>query len=290
MADRVLNTMSKENLLESMSKLLNCSETSIEVFAYDLRNINRNTNVDDINLNNFFNFVGIDVSNRNRLFKLVRFDSIIVSHLTSRIENVEFCKEPLLNLFDALSSETQLSKFFKFEGFKFIKKGKKLITIYNGQEIDWEKLRDYGDINSNIAMIKRRLLGGRYDADRCVNGFLFNDYIWEDGNVKHIIKCPEIMQDICYVLGRQDIVKKWIEKAKTHVICFKAKIRDIVIDNRTNYRTEKSKVYYFYRQALYYIAMKKWGFWDPRFHNPIIRLKDNLNVSAENIVSCYYIE
>jgi|GEM_PF-1385007 len=102
--------------------------------------------------------------------------------------------------------------------------------------------------------------------------------------------CPEIIQDICCVLGRQDIVMKWVEKAKPCVICFRGRVADVIIDERTKYRTEKSKVYYFYKQALYYIVMKKWGFWDPRFHNPIIRLKDDLNVSDEDIVACYYIE
>jgi len=201
MMDKVLNTISKEKLIESMSKILNCTNAAIEVFAYDLRNINRNTNVDEINLERFFDFIGLDVSNKKKLFELNRFDSIIVSHLTSRIENIEFCKKPLLNLFDALSSATELSQFLELEGLKFIRKAKKLITIYNGQEVDWGNFRQCGNMTSNAAMLKRRLWGGKYAADRCVNGFLFNDCIWDDGNVKHITRCLVAMRLMSSVLG-----------------------------------------------------------------------------------------
>ncbi|WP_073028618.1 hypothetical protein [Desulfosporosinus lacus] len=77
---------------------------------------------------------------------------------------------------------------------------------------------------------------GKY-IDNCINGFLINDYFWEDSNVDHIKGCPEIVSDICYLLKRQDIIREWQKVAAPYALGFIADVKDIVVDGYSQHNT-----------------------------------------------------
>lgn len=125
---------------------------------------------------------------------------------------------------------------------------------------------------------------GKY-IDNCINGFLFNDYFWQDSNAEHIHGCPEIMRDICTLLHREAVIDEWKNISKSYALGFLADVKDIIFDNYTNYNTVKSKIYLTYKFVLYYLIQKHHNKWNPRHDNTIIRLNDNHSVKKENIIS-----
>ncbi len=128
-------------------------------------------------------------------------------------------------------------------------------------------------------MINRRLEGNKlFSPDKCVNGFLFNGDIYENGNVRHIRYYPEILENILRVVGKGAAVTEWVQRAQPFIVVFKTRIENIVFDGISNLNT-KQKIFRILRYCLYYLSKKNLDDWS-QHDNPIIRLKDCLQVPA----------
>ena len=243
----------------------------------------RNTFAGDIRLNPFFNKIGIKFNSNNELFETIKFDSCIVSHLTTRTGLPD--ELDIYCLIKALSEDTDISRFLASKGITFKENGQGLVVYYNNKIVDWNKFNDPAAYRIKKRLRKR----GKY-VDNCINGFLFNHLIWEDSNVEHIKECPEIVSDICHVLNRYDILQEWSKISTTYTLGFIADVKDIIFDEHTRCDTTKSKIYLIYKYLIYYLVQVYHGEWEPRFDNPIIRLKDNQSVCKENIIGFYKID
>ena len=279
---RVLHTTSCEDIVESISNICSCSEAAINNYLKHSRPF-RNTFATDIKLNPFFTAIGIKFSGNNELFEAIKFDSCIISHLTTRTSPPD--ESDIYCLIKVLSKSTDISRFLASKGITFKETGQGLITYYNGDIVDWNSFnRIY------TARIRKRLRKrGKY-IDNCINGFLFNHLFWKDANVEHIKYCPEIVTDICDVLNRQDAIREWGSISKSYALGFMADVNDIIFDKHAQFKMTKSKIYLIYKFVIYYLVQMYHGAWEPRFDNPMIRLKDNSSVGKENIVGFYEIE
>ncbi|MBO9668166.1 MAG: hypothetical protein J7501_15295, partial [Bdellovibrio sp.] len=149
--------------------------------------------------------------------------------------------------------------------------------------INWE---DYhtDDNNSSVAMIKRRFAGSKIvSQDKCVNGFLFGGAIHEHSDVEHLLYGPEIMQDICNVLGRMDILSQWQQQRKIFNVNFKADISKVVFDYSHRLNT-KQKILRIYKYIINYFDKKLFGKWREN-DNPIMRIKNTFSIPSADIVN-----
>ncbi|OHR72176.1 hypothetical protein HMPREF3291_22515 [Bacillus sp. HMSC76G11] len=238
--------------------------------------------VKEIDINEFFKFL----SNLAKEKIEPKFDitHVTVSHLSPRLSLQSITQEPLYNLSNALTKNTELSRFLKKAGLVFTIEKNIVKVTHNDKRIDW---KEYDCPTAQ--MIINRLEGNRVwtTSDNCINGFLFNGKIYENGNVGHIFRNPEIMENILRVLGKLNVISEYSQKSKPYLINFKVPISDIVFDENGNHRlNNKQKNFLLLRYCLYYLSLNKFNDWSEN-NNPIIRLRDNLNVDSSNIVSIF---
>lgn len=282
MEKTVLYTTSYDDTIESISDICCCSVDKIKNYLKHSQPF-YNTSVENIKLNSFFREIGIQFIGNNELYEIIKFDSCVISHLTSRINEPN--KSNIYNLSKALSVPTDISKFLANKGLTFEKTIDGLVTYHNNEIVDWNSFE-----NCFIPRIKLRLgLSNEY-TDNCINGFLFNDLFWEYSDVEHIKECPEIVSDICDVLDRDDIVHEWKNTSKPYAVGFLTDVKDIIFDKHTNFNTTKSKIYLIYKYVMYYLIQNYHGIWNPRFDNVPIRLSDDCSIDKDNIIGFYEIE
>jgi len=208
---RTLFTSSSDDLLESLSEILSCGVNQILEGVSKLT-IKPNDSPDDVDLIAFFKCIGLSINNKEQLFQQIAFNSIILSHLSSRISIPK--QLPLLNLRDALTRTSDISTLFLKYGVRFeVTNRHKILTFFHDSEVNWDNYSSF-----RIYRIKNRLLGNKKYQDNCINGFLFNDRIWEDSRVTHLYNFPEILSDISEVLGLHQLVSEWQESAKPYCI------------------------------------------------------------------------
>lgn len=278
----LLDTTSKNTVIKSLSKILNVRQEYIDY--YIIRNmfkIKKGT-VKDIDLNEFFKFISkLAKESIEPKFDLTY---VTISHLSPRLSLQSIIQEPLYNLSNVLTNDTELSKYLRKVGLVFTNENKIIKVTHNDKKVDWTKYDC-----PTAQMIINRLEGNRVwtISDNCINGFLFNGKIYKNGNVGHIFRNPEIMENILRVLGKLDAISKFSKKSKPYIICFKVPVSDIVFDENGNHRlNNKQKNFLILRYCLYYLSLQKSYDWSEN-NNPIIRLKDNLNVDINNIVAVY---
>ncbi len=278
----ILYTTSPEDIIESISNICGCEEAVIKSYLNHSRPF-KNIFVGDINLNQFFKAIGVTFTGNNELFERIKIDSCIVSHLTTRISPPD--ESDIYCLIKVLSKDTDISKFLASKGITFKETGPGLVVYYNNKIVDWNEF-----IEPAAYRIKKRIRKRGEYIDNCINGFLFNHLIWEDSNVEHIKVCPEIVSDICLTLNRYDILQEWSNISTSYTLGFLADVKDIIFDEHTQCKTLKSKIYLIYKYVIYYLVQVYHGEWNPRFNNPIIRLRDNHFIGRESIVGFYKID
>lgn len=281
--NKLLNTTSVEALYTSLSKILNIHEAYIQHYIMkNMFNIHRFDDADKVDLYDFFDTLS-NISKINyRDFNNISFDTITVAHLTTRLNPDNIKQQPLYNLFDAMVKETDLSRVLKENGFEFYIDHEELQTKYKGKIINWKDFSN-GHNSSSVMMANRRFLRSKYvSTDKCVNGFLFNGNIHKQRDVDHIYYSPEILQSICAVLNRRDIERYWEENANRYVVIFKTDIQNAIFDKKPRL-TIKQRTFRIYRYILYHLSKMSLNVWNEDY-NPMIRLKDNLNVPASDIL------
>lgn len=286
MDEKILWTTSYEDIINSIEDICGCKKEKIEKYIEASQPFT-NIDITKINVERFFQCIGIEFNNKLELFNMIKFDSCVISHVTSRIEEPDKCD--IYSLVDSLVLPTTLNGFLSSKGLVFKEENSKIQTYYNNEIVDWDKF-DEDEVYGNIGRVKNRLLTeGRY-IDNCINGFLFNDCFWKDSDVSQIVKCPEIILDICGILNKFDIIDEWKKASIPYALGFLANIKDITIDEYSNYKTIKSKIYLIYKFIIYYLIQKHYNKWDECHDNVKLRLKDNYSVNKDKIVGFYKIE
>lgn len=275
---RLLNTSSVDDVYESLGCLLEVPSEEIKYFVLKNKFTIVDQTVEEVDLRRFENFLKKFNGDKEVNFL---FDEITISHLTTRPTQDNLLNIPLYNLFHSLIEETALSSFFMKHGITF-ENNLNIITVnYKGNRVIWD--RDFED-DSTALFVKRRLEGNiNSGVDKCVNGFLFNGNVWENINVDHLLRSPEIIQHIFDLLGKGKYVSEWQDNIVPYVVTFKSNINDIVFDSNSRLNN-KQKCFSIIRYCLWFLSKKLLGQWDEDY-NPMIRLKDELNVPAENILS-----
>ncbi|MFA6808754.1 MAG: hypothetical protein WCR27_07160, partial [Eubacteriales bacterium] len=167
--------------------------------------------------------------------------------------------------------------------FKETSKG--LNAYYNNEKLDLDKFENY-----YAARLRGRLRKKGRRIDNGINGFLINDHFWKDSNVTHPKDCPELVSDIYHLIKRHDIIRKWEKTTTQYALGFLADVKDIIFDYHTRYKTNNSKVYFIYKNVIYYLIQYYHDKWNPRFDNLMLRLKDNITLCKEKIIGYYRIE
>ncbi len=85
-------------------------------------------------------------------------------------------------------------------------------VIHNVSKVNW---KDYDSSTSQI--IINRLEGNSVwsTRDNSINGFLFHGKIYENKNVRHILRIPEILYNMLTVLGKQKAITEYVKKIHT---------------------------------------------------------------------------
>lgn len=279
---KIINTISAEVIYSSLSQILNVHEAYIQHYIMkNMFKINKLNDIGEINVYDFFNAMSNITKIDYKNFENISFDTLTVAHLTTRLNPENIKQQPLFNLFEVLVQETDLSVYLKKKGFEFYKDHDGLQTKYMGKIVKWDKYFESNNSHS-ARMINRRFFGSKVvSTDKCVNGFLFNGNIQENRDVDHIYYSPEILQDICNVLNRVDIINYWEANASKYVVIFKADIKNTVFDKKPKL-TLKQKTFRIYRYIIYYLTKSLLNNWSESY-NPMIRLKDNLSVPVNDI-------
>jgi len=282
MDKRILYTSSYNNIIKSMAEICGCTQKTIKNYIKSSQSL-ENTFPESINLVSFFRDIGVKFRGNTELFNKIKFNACIMSHVTSRIAPPD--ELDVLYTIKVLSEKTELSTFLESKGITFKETSKGLNAYYKNELLDWDKFD-----SSYAARLRGRLKKKGRRVDNCINGFLINDHFWKDSNVTHINNCPELVSDICHQIKRYDIIREWEETRTPYALGFLVDVKDIIFDEHTRYKTIKSKVYFIYKNVIYYLIQDYHSKWSPRFDNLMLRLKDNITVSKENIIGYYKIE
>lgn len=281
--DKILILKDVNSIYKSLSNILCVNETTIKWFIARKSIFYRQ--LEDVSLDDFFGKIFNEQIKKDDLYNRIKFNWVTVSHFSSRLDDKNIEKKPLHNLFDVLINDTDLSFYMKENGFQFVKEKNSIITFYKGEKVNWEDFYEEELKNGNPNRIQVRLVRGYKGVnDKCINGFLFAEDLYKNNYVKNILSgCPEIIKDICGVLGRKDMIKYIENNSQNYVITFKEKVSNIIFDgnSKLNY---KSKIYRIYKYVILYLCSKFCNKWDENSNNPITRVKDDINVSIENIV------
>ncbi|WP_025731112.1 hypothetical protein [Heyndrickxia ginsengihumi] len=279
----LLNTISLNNVYDSLSSILGVSKESIRYYIVKNKFDLVDSDINDVDLQKFFIFLKRD-NNQEKITPMM--DSITISHLTTRISDLEEDNATIYNLFGSLLQDTDLSLFFKEYGITFKEKNGKIEVTNDGKIIDWEKYHDKAPV---AGMVKKRLEGYSITGvDKSINGFLFNGEIYKNRNVNHILRYPEILENILRVMKKDFAVYEWMKRATPYIITFKVNINDLVFDS-CDKLNNKQKVYRIIKHCLIFLSKKLLTEWSEN-ENPIIRLKDNLHVKSHDILKIRKVE
>lgn len=283
--ETILNSINQKTLYASLENLLEVKKEVIEY--YIIRHVLhlKDKHHKDIDVSHFLNFLS---EKTKQIVLMPDFDSVAISHLTTRVDVRNLEEEPIYNLFDALTNNTELKHHLEQQGLTFFREGSKLRTLFRGNPVDWKSFSD-GIESPTAQMIINRFEGNRFSpADKCVNGFLFGGKIYENGNVRHLIYLPEIVENMLRVLGEKKAISELNKIFKPYIISFAAPIEKIIFDGSKKL-TAKQTRFRIIRHCLSYLSNQYCGSWS-QHQNPIIRLIDDYSIQADRIVSVQKVE
>lgn len=278
----LLDTRNEETIYQSLSNILKVRKEYIDYFILKNMFEIKKDSVKDINVSNFFEFLSSYSS--EEIATDLKFTHITISHLSPRLNLKSITDEPLYNLSNALINNTELSSFLNNEGLICTTHKDIVNVIHNVSKVNW---KDYDSSTSQI--IINRLEGNSVwsTRDNSINGFLFHGKIYENKNVRHILRIPEILYNMLTVLGKQKAITEYVKKSTPYIISFKIPVADIMFDEDGYEKlNNKQKKLHILRYCLYYLSLKKRLEWS-EYDNPIVRLKDNLNLDKDKIIGLY---
>ncbi len=270
MEKKILYTTSIEDIIESMSEILECKKHLIKCYIST-----RQIDYDNVSLVEFFNYINFQYNDKKERQSKMRFDKLIISHLTSGL--TEPNGKNFVNLYDLLLQDNEITTFLQGHGLVFKSFGNRIIPFYKGNSIKIDRGK----------LLYNRLKKSGNILDNSINGFLFNHEIYEDSNVRHIKYIPEFMSCLCDTINDGTIELDWKRKSKSYTVGLIAKIEDITYDNYRNYKTVISKTYLTYKFLLIYLSQNQFGKWNPVIDNKIVCYKNNESFEKNEIFGYY---
>lgn len=206
-------------------------------------------------------------------------DEILLFHLSRRLKGSE--KETGYNLQELLTTENNFSEFLSTHQITFRKgTGNRIILCFRDRQISLENT-----MNSDVCYLRSRLGYNSGREDFCFNGFAFRDLLMKNQYTRQLQNCPEILECLERYLRINDLVKDYTEKSE--YICFEYKfpITRVIFDDKEDLTVEEKQLYLLNQVAYRLYQYNE----DSRYlfdnDNPILRLKDDDNASAEFLVS-----
>ncbi|KIL38690.1 hypothetical protein SD70_24905 [Gordoniibacillus kamchatkensis] len=283
--ESLLNGINQDTLYVSLENLFGVKKEIIEYYVVRHLFLLKDQHPSNIDLPHFLNFLS---DKTKQVVMIPDFESVAISHLTTRVTGENLEKEPVYNLFDALTENTEMKYHLERVGLTFFKAGGKLRTLFRGNLVDWKSFLN-GSEYPTAQMIINRFEGNRFSsADKCVNGFLFGGKIYENGNVRHILYLPEIVENMLRVLGEQKAINELTKVFKPYMISFAAPIGKIIFDGSKKLTVKQTR-FRIIRYCLHYLSKQYCRSWSEH-DNPIIRLIDDYSVQADQIISVQKID
>ncbi|GIO89575.1 MULTISPECIES: hypothetical protein [Paenibacillus] len=279
----LLNTSNPDALYDSLAEIFSAPRHLIEYAV--IRNtfaFQRLSSAEEVDLNEIKKIIDDKTGTETHIGD---FDYVTIAHLTTRSDSSIENSEPLYNLHDLLLRDTEFSMKLRESGITFSKSKNGIDTYLDGKLVDWESMIPRSNEEPCIRMIMRRLQLNPFFPvpDKCINGYLFGGDIWENSDVRHIVVMPEFAENILRALGKRKAIDEWRVNVKPYVITFQAPISGIIFDG-SNKLNRRQTQFCLLRHAFYYLNKVRQDEWD-QWHNPIIRLGDDISIDANQILS-----
>ncbi|HFU7058388.1 TPA: hypothetical protein ACGN81_005507 [Bacillus cereus] len=278
MMNKLINTTNPDQIYKSLALILDIRKEYLEHYIFKNCFYLANLDVNEIDINHLFQYL----SKLNMEYNSnIQFDSVAISHLTARNNEHDILNQPLYNLFDALTKESDLNQSFSKLDIKFQRDENTINTYYRGKLIDWS---DYNESNAYRVNVR---LGKTQSTDRCICGFLFNDKIFENSNVSSFREIPEVALDILTLLKEHAAIDAWKQQTKTYIVTFKVPITQINFNQQ--FSGVKAKQLFIIKQCIQYLCKNKLNQWES-YHNPMVFLNEDINVNSNNILNVYKVK
>ncbi|MDR4943059.1 hypothetical protein RGU39_21095 [Bacillus wiedmannii] len=276
--NKLINTTDSDQIYKTLSLILEIRKEYLEHYIFKNCFYLANLDVNEMDINHLFQYLSksnLDYNND------IQFDSVAVSHLTARNNGHDIENQPLYNLFDALTKESDLSQSFSKLNIKFQRNENTINTYYRGKLIDWS---DYNEVNAYRVNVR---LGKTQSTDRCICGFLFNDKIFENSNISSFREIPEVALDILTLFKEQAAIDAWKQQTKTYIVTFKVPITQVNFNQQ--FSDVKDKQLFIIKQCIQYLCKNKLNQWES-YHNPMVFLNEDINVNSNNILNVYKVK
>lgn len=266
----LINTSSPNQLWVSLNEILSaCSRTIDETFLAIIKLSEEELNEFDLR-----RFLGIECI--NNCVEVMSAAKITFHHYSRRRTRPE--NKDLLTLHEALLTSTEISKWFRKYEVTFERGPDKCIeTYYKGKLVDWKELNP-----RNLSRLETRLGCSSRPADSCINGYLFNSFIWEEHDISHLRRGSEIILDISEALKIPSILYDWVENSKEYVITVTTEFKDILLGDHPEL-SEEEKAIHVLQVLLTNLSNYRQDSKDLSIHNPIIRLGDITKIHKHNV-------
>jgi hypothetical protein len=195
------------------------------------------------------------------------FDEIAIYHVVAIINKESYMEKGLLNLGSlAKDSNNDFTNFLKEFGISF------------RQDREGNPDFEYNGIKISSDYVQHRL-----QKDQCINGFLLGESCLLDTNVSAIRECPEIIAHISReVINLPNLRNSWMQRAIPSFVSFKVKIEQIDSSTFNKDLSIEEKKEFFLLKSIEYLLFKHTHY---PLENPMIYLKENINVCPERIMS-----
>lgn len=217
-----------------------------------------------------------------RCTKLNKIKSLIVNHITPREKYKKIWTEGLSTLPHALINKTVLSEYLAGLGFTFEFIDDYICMKKDNEEVDVKKLQF-----SNLLM---RLGGKGTFNDYNINGYLFVDK-FEVHNCRGWLGSPEFLKSLATAYADKSIANKYADRCNNYLVSFRVPLGKIDLegfdaDIGEDFKSELLIKYCINRLA--FATVGKLAVLE--MYNPIIFLKRDYDVPAEDIEKIYHLE
>lgn len=269
-----------ENIVDSISKLLGCSLSEIEIFSRSL----------------FFGceegMVIYDDRIRKKLIEFIKesvikkIDMVYMHHLSRRLdgdfEDMSICS----NMHEVLIKGSSLSRFLNSFGIYCLQDENSIRMNFRGKDVSFE--------NGRPASARLKIRLGQYNnymRDHGINGLAFADRIEKSGYYAILYKGPELLTDIAEILNLPEMISEFKKNSTFFRYTFLLPIdMPIIGSNIDANEFEKSLELLtecFYRLNEFYCMPDRDRWVDNR--NIYMRLDDSISLSSEYLVGRFEI-
>lgn len=206
-------------------------------------------------------------------------DEILFFHLSRRLKGTE--NETSYNLHELLTSNNSFLEFLNAHQITFRKgAGNRIILCYRDRQISLENT-----MSTEVCYLRSRLGYNSGRKDFCFNGFAFRDLLMKNQYTRQLQDCPEILECLERYLRIKGLVEDYAEKSKYYCFMYKFPIENVIFDGQDDLIVEEKQLHLLNQVAyrLYQYSGDSRYLCD--YDNPILRLKDDDNVSVDYLVS-----